>query len=633
MLPTGIRGEHPIGTLVVIGHTTDTTALVTLGSSVGYKVARFCISCDEHDSPEIVAKVRTMTANSGWTTTLRPFENQKNLFEVTLGRDIGAHRTILFEGLAPDSVYRLKVAFFRTFLGVLYGGVELDSRISTFLSPGAKDGRRKVRFLLGSCNLPVKNLADLGGGALIQLGRLAAENLNNNKYLTSASSVKRFVWRRMGKLIVWVSGGLIKVIGWITSYRVNEPVVLVSPLESIISNYPAAFDRAQTFGETGLRFMLHVGDQIYYDFPKRSKTPDHFEYKTRYYDAWARDPHYGRVLSSIPHYMILDDHEIRNDYPAGLTSVSERFPGFFIAPEHSRQIFDNEALKAYRDMVQERQPGETRYYDFECDGLKIFVFDTRTERVKGCSMISDRQLRDFKDWVLENHGQPLLVVSSVPFIAEVKDDSPDRVESEYTSVLDKQRELESRDDDKWSGAGYINQRHQIIDFLLNPRMDVEEKPGAPVNNVVFLVGDMHASYYAAMNAREGYEKRIFLHELAGGPIHQLLHSNLDRFARHVTRAASRSVYLGNPREMGKSRGTDGIRYVTRIEKFQSAANGMMEIEYVPGDEGSNPIIGELNWRFVRTTQRSGGREASKLQQETRQSASTPTICGSIELRR
>jgi alkaline phosphatase D len=65
------------------------------------------------------------------------------------------------------------------------------------------------------------------------------------------------------------------------------------------------------------RFVLMVGDQIYADMFNRMipiGLADTFEeYQDRYHDAFG-SPNIRRLLRSVPQYMILDDHEIEDNW-------------------------------------------------------------------------------------------------------------------------------------------------------------------------------------------------------------------------------------------------------------------------------------------------------------------------------
>ncbi len=50
---------------------------------------------------------------------------------------------------------------------------------------------------------------------------------------------------------------------------------------------PAFETLSQVAQEEHIRFMIHCGDQIYYDIPLAGKAPDLEEYREKYLDAWG----------------------------------------------------------------------------------------------------------------------------------------------------------------------------------------------------------------------------------------------------------------------------------------------------------------------------------------------------------
>ena len=70
-----------------------------------------------------------------------------------------------------------------------------------------------------------------------------------------------------------------------------------------------AWERIGALAEaTSADFMIHCGDQIYADLPGL-EFPTLLDYQQKYQSAWGRKPT-ARVLAQLPHYMMLDDHEI-----------------------------------------------------------------------------------------------------------------------------------------------------------------------------------------------------------------------------------------------------------------------------------------------------------------------------------
>jgi phosphodiesterase/alkaline phosphatase D-like protein len=244
-------------------------------------------------------------------------------------------------------------------------------------------------------------------------------------------------------------------------------------------------------------FMIHCGDQIYSDVvsrpPAQFMTLDY--YRKQYQDSWKIKPT-ARVLASLPHYMMMDDHEIFDDYFNGKKLVD--------APDTS--AIKGAALAAYKEYQHSHNPQPfplpALYYNFGYAGVQFFVMDVRTERYQkpNNQIMSGRQMRDFKDWLKANPAATKFVVTSVPFVGEKRNP-----------------------DDKWNDEHNRDQRAQIIDFLaITPN----------VGRVVFLTGDMHCSYHATMTIQRTDGSRLVVHELMSSPINQFT-SGIHAFVEEV----------------------------------------------------------------------------------------------------
>ncbi len=256
------------------------------------------------------------------------------------------------------------------------------------------------------------------------------------------------------------------------------------------------------------RFMIHCGDQIYYDIPNPLKQPGLEEYRQKYLDAWQDCRPARAFLTRMPHYMIMDDHEITNDFSNDFDPPGTATPAQFMAL----------AMKAYREFVHIRMPDtgdQAYYYSFSHGDAQFFVMDTRTERwsfqkdPKANQIIGQEQMSQLKRWLAKYKDKPKFVVSSVPFVATVR-----------------------RSDDKWGAPAFAHQRDEVIDFLA-------EKG---IGQLVFLTGDMHNSYHATLEIT-GPAGVVIVHELMSSPINQLEKSSYDKYeARVAARTARGTVH-------------------------------------------------------------------------------------------
>ena len=339
-------------------------------------------------------------------------------------------------------------------------------------------------------------------------------------------------------------------------------------------------------------FMIHAGDQIYFDFPLASRVPTIKRYRSTYRDVWTEDKPLQHFLAQCPQYMTLDDHEI-----------VENFANDFEPPrksDHTEVAKAAEYLKhagrAYWEFVHCRQVEDVAkdssrkngpfYYDFQYGDACFFVMDTRTKRMLNLNkpeppeMICEDQLQRFEKWLTdESHKDKLkFVVSSVPFVAEVrpikrKDDS----EESHGAV------------DKWCGERFKKQRERIIEFIFTRN----------IRRLVFLCGDMHCCYHATMRIGKpdrrsgklgrrggepdrrtdteiGAERSVTVHELAAGPLYQLQLAQSDNFYPLLRRTTSN----GN-----------GVPFTCRLEQLHADNCAAMRISVENG---------KIRWDVIRT---------------------------------
>lgn len=273
--------------------------------------------------------------------------------------------------------------------------------------------------------------------------------------------------------------------------------------------------------------MIHCGDQIYY--PDRAG-PDLELYRRRYKEAWATEPA-RRFLTELPHYMILDDHEILNNF-----RNDQRTP--YGATERFKEL----GLRAYREYQHSHNPhsyGRKLYYKFDYGQIRFFVLDVRSERDGGKSrMIGSKQMADFLQWLDDHRDDLKFVVTPVPIVVDLKTPLPAG--------------------DKWCGDSYKSQRERILDFI----------GSEGIRPPVFLTGDMHCSYHARMRLTRSATS-FTLHELMSSPMSQKS-SNLSKGKR---------FRIGQRVELAS-----GWQYITH---FSRAGNG--ELHYYNDDSNAMHI--------------------------------------------
>lgn len=199
--------------------------------------------------------------------------------------------------------------------------------------------------------------------------------------------------------------------------------------------------------------LIMLGDQIYADIlGKGVSSPEGFY---RLYRGAFRQDSLRRLMKSIPTYMILDDHEIEENWPA------HRSRGDYIKETSAKYAY--QAYQVSHSPLLDHKKGRLNglpdkfWYTFEDGCAEFFMMDVRTERsLIDNEMVSEDQFNALKKFLINANDKVKIVGTAVPFF-------PDG------------------GDDKWSG--FAQQRARILDFIREYKL----------NKVVFITGDVHFS--------------------------------------------------------------------------------------------------------------------------------------------
>ncbi len=214
---------------------------------------------------------------------------------------------------------------------------------------------------------------------------------------------------------------------------------------------------------TEVHQLIMMGDQIYADdlnAVNPDKTVDQF-YR-RYRDAFSQQ-HIRELMSKVPTYMTLDDHEIEDNWPS---KASEKdWKTLFPAAIHAYQSYQLSHSPNIPIRGRRLVGAPTHlWYDYTDGCCDVFVTDSRTERYLENSdpveMISPQQMRALKRWLNDQSGRVKIIVTSVPFF-------PDSASGESK--------------DKW--GGFQTQRQELLQHI----------EANQIRRVVFFSGDVHAS--------------------------------------------------------------------------------------------------------------------------------------------
>ena len=242
------------------------------------------------------------------------------------------------------------------------------------------------------------------------------------------------------------------------------------------------------------KFVVLMGDQIYSDATGGLFDPTTSE--DRYvlpYENWLRTAPVRSVLRQVPTYMMLDDHEIVDNWEPGKV------------PDPAR----DEPVKLGRSAYVTYQrtlgpPVRARphtlhplWYEESPAKLPFFFVDSRTDRqprtlsaALEAEMLGEDQLPELKAWIASKHGdddQPKFIVSSSMLLPRKKYYA-DAEASAFCS-------------DSWQG--YPATFHDLLAHIAN------SKP----QNLVFLSGDEHHSCVACIKvtnlSRTGAQPVVF----------------------------------------------------------------------------------------------------------------------------
>ncbi|MBZ2188330.1 alkaline phosphatase family protein [Alcanivorax sp. JB21] len=219
-------------------------------------------------------------------------------------------------------------------------------------------------------------------------------------------------------------------------------------------------------------FVLFCGDQIYADPLNRLGAISSEEsYLQRYRTAFGQ-PAMRSLMARTPTYMILDDHEIEDNWPASASARDwvEKFPAAIKAYQ-IYQASHSPAMPLGPEGLYLDQDPDHLWYHFSHGCMDMFVMDVRTERQLAGSpaqrwMISPEQEQALADWLLQSPERVKLIVSPVVLF-------PDN------------RPL-FRGGDAWEG--FVHQRTRILEIIRRHKLP----------RVAFVSGDVHASLVAAL---------------------------------------------------------------------------------------------------------------------------------------
>ncbi|UZE12477.1 alkaline phosphatase D family protein [Pseudomonas sp. B21-053] len=230
--------------------------------------------------------------------------------------------------------------------------------------------------------------------------------------------------------------------------------------------------------------MLMTGDQIYVDDLNRI-APDR-EYKeilSKYRVAFSQ-PNISKLMSGTSTYMILDDHEIEDNWPTNKSKGDDYLYKNAIAAYELYQASHSPAHELLANGQISRH-AEQYWYQFAEGDIEWFVTDSRTRRNLSADdrrILDDEQEQALLKWLIHSPARVKFVVTSVMFY-------PDR---------------KKLGDDAWKA--FPEQRLRLLETIRTQR----------IHNVIFVSGDVHGSLTSRLTHSE--DRDFEVHTIVSSPL-------------------------------------------------------------------------------------------------------------------
>jgi alkaline phosphatase D len=238
--------------------------------------------------------------------------------------------------------------------------------------------------------------------------------------------------------------------------------------------------------EPAISATLMTGDQIYVD-DLNLIAPDR-EYKdilNKYRTAFSQ-PNIQRLMSGTSTYMMLDDHEIEDNWPANASNSDHELFRNAMAAYELYQASHSPAQKLTINNEVEHTKLAHYWYQFSDGDIEWFVTDSRTQRSLS---LDDPRILDIEqeqaliEWLCNSEARVKFVVTSVMFY-------PDR---------------KLNGTDAWQA--FPAQRLRLLETIRTRK----------IRNVVFVSGDVHGSLTSRLTHSEDPDFEI--HTIVASPFY------------------------------------------------------------------------------------------------------------------
>jgi len=247
----------------------------------------------------------------------------------------------------------------------------------------------------------------------------------------------------------------------------------------------AAINTLADTAEPPISAVLMTGDQVYVD-DMNFVAPDreYADILAKYRAAFSQ-PHIAQLMSGTPTYMILDDHEIEDNWPTNASkSDAELYRNAMTAYEHY-QASHSPVHPLTADGQVNRSILAHYWYQFSEGDIAWFVTDSRTQRNLSADdrrILDEEQEQALCKWLIHGTARVKFVVTSVMFY-------PDR---------------KSHGDDAWKA--FPEQRLRLLEVI--------RQHG--IKNVIFISGDVHGSLTSRLSHSDDPDFEV--HTIVSSPL-------------------------------------------------------------------------------------------------------------------
>jgi hypothetical protein len=249
-------------------------------------------------------------------------------------------------------------------------------------------------------------------------------------------------------------------------------------------------------GEARPQFVLLLGDQVYVDATAGLFDPTSLDDRfVRPYERLYERPPVQDVLRQVPSYMMLDDHEIDDNWEPteGDVRSDERLR------QARRSYWRYQRFESF-DNPGQRERNHELSFSFEHADHPFYVLDTRTQRasrtagtVLNAELVSKMDLANLKSWLSQ---QQVKRPDKPKFIA-----SPAMPLPRHLFASGSKAPASALRSDGWDG--YPRSLLELLAFIAKER----------ILNVVFLSGDAHLSCIAKATLEEDGSRPLVIHSI------------------------------------------------------------------------------------------------------------------------